>query len=454
MIPIPVTSSRAWTTPRILHAALGSVYLGSVLFCLSVVFGVRQHRAALKTVGQDATPSIIAAQSIKAGLADMDANVANELMAAKGQNAQSIEGYAQRRGEVGEKLIGAAANITYGEAERQPIQKLETGLGDYEEQASRARALKDRNSQDVGVLEAYRQADQTLHDMLFPAADALTKANTDVLDRTYRETQSASARTAAWVWFTGLLLLAALIALQVFLSQRMRRTFNPPLLAATALTLWLMAHTVAVFGRSANQLKIAREDAFTSLQALWQLRATAYDANTDESRWLLDRANADSYDKAFFAKTAQMLQVPTGQSYESVRAATQGPLPQGAKGYLAQELGNITFAGEREAAQQTVQTFGVYYAADQKIRSLERAGKHEEAVAFCISMAPGDSNWAFDQFDKALGKTLDINQRAFDGAITQGFQDLQGAEWLGAALIVGAAALGYIGLRLRLREYR
>jgi hypothetical protein len=374
-------------------------------------------------------------------------------MVSKGQNAQSIEGYAQRRGEVGEKLISAAANITYGDAERQPIQRLEAGLGDYDAQAARARALKDRNAQDVGALEAYRQADQTLHDTLFPAADALTKANTDVLDHTYGDVQSASARTAAFVWLTGLLLIAALVALQVFLSQRMRRTFNPSLLVATGLTLWLMAHTVAVFTRSAHHLKIAREDAFTSLQALWQLRAVAYDANTDESRWLLDRANADSYDRAFFTKTAQILHLPSGQSYESMRAATQGPLPQGAKGYLAQELGNITFAGEQEAAQQTVQTFGVYYAADQKIRGLEKAGRHEAAVAFCISMAPGDSNWAFDKFDKALGKTLDINQRAFDGAVAQGFQDLRGVEWLGSVLIVSVAALGYMGLRPRLKEY-
>ena len=454
MIPFSVTPSRSWTTPRVLHLALGAIYLTSALFCLSLVFGVRQHRAALKTVGEDATPSIIAAQSIKTGLADMDANVANELMVSKGQNAQSIEGYAQRRREVGEKLVGAAENITYGEAERQPIRHLEAGLGDYDAQASRARTLKDREARDSGALEAYRQADQTLHDMLFPAADALTKANTDVLDRTYREVKSASARTAAFVWLTGLSLIAALVALQLFLSQRMRRTFNPPLLIATVLTLGLMAHTIAVFNRSAHQLKIAREDAFTSLQALWQLRAVAYDANTDESRWLLDRANADSNEKAFFTKTALILQIPAGQSYESMRAATQGPLPQGAKGYLAQELGNITFAGEQEAAQQAVQAFGVYYAADQKIRSLEKAGRHDAAVAFCISMSPGNSNWAFDQFDKALGKTLDINQRAFDGAVAQGFQDLRGAEWLGTVLIVGVAALGYLGLRPRLREYR
>ena len=37
-----------------------------------------------------------------------------------------------------------------------------------------------------------------------------------------------------------------------------------------------------------HELKVAKEDAFDSVRALWLARAVAYDANSDGSRWLLD----------------------------------------------------------------------------------------------------------------------------------------------------------------------
>ncbi len=446
------TQARRLTTPQILHGALAGLCLGALLLFLLALAGVRQHRQAVKTVGQDSAPSIIAAQSIKANLADMDANVANELMAKPGQSAQSIEGYAQRRKEVGDSLLGAAENITYGNAERQPLQTMEAALGDYEALATRARLLHERR-EDTDALDAYRQAQQTLETALFPAADALTTANTTVLDDEYRQANATSARLTALVLLGGAILLALLIATQMFLSRRMRRTLNPALLGATLVTLWFLAYTVRAFHAASDHLRVAKEDAFTSIQALWQARAVAYDANTDESRWLLDHANAGAYQTAFFAKTTRLLQPAGGQGYDSVAAATQGPLPKDAKGYLAQELGNITFAGEREAAQDMVRAYGVYYGDDKRIRDLENGGRHDAAIAFCVSMAPGDSNYAFSEFDKALGKTLDINRHAFDDAVAQGFRDLNGMELLCALVAGGIAVLAFIGLRPRLREY-
>ena len=401
-----------WTTPQLLHGGVAALCLGALLVSLVAFSGVREHRSAVQTVGKDAAPSIIAAQSIKSSLADLDANVANELMVKPGQNFASIAGYGQRRKEVGDNLIHAAENITYGEAERQPIRALEGGLGDYGSLVSRARTLHER-SDEPGALEAYRRAYGVLEETLFPAADALAKANAQALDRSYAQASTSSLAMTAGVIITGGILLALLIGMQVFLTVRMRRLINPCLLAATLLTIGFVFYTVQAFRAATAHLKVAKEDAFTSITALWQARATAYDANTDESRWLFDRAHAADYESAFFAKNARLLAAPGGESYANVAAVTAGPLPHGMQGYLAQEMDNITFAGEQEAAQETIRTFGAYFAADQKIRDLENGGRHADAVAFCISMKPGDSNWAFSQFDKALGHTIDINQAAF-----------------------------------------
>ena len=192
-----------------------------------------------------------------------------------------------------------------------------------------------------------------------------------------------------------------------------------------------------------------------SLSALWQARATAYDGNSDESRWLYDRERRPAFEKAFLDKAALLLKVPSGTSYAALTQAAAKPaeLPSGTSGYLAKELSNITFPGEREAAQETVRAWGVYYGDDEKIRALENGGNHAEAVRFCVSMSSGDSNWAYSQYDQALEKTITLNQTAFDTAINRGFGAVRGGEWglpLVALLIGG---LTFVAIRPRLREY-
>jgi hypothetical protein len=78
------------------------IVAGAALLFAAASLGVVQARQAVQTVGRDAAPSIIAAQEIRAALADMDANAANALIVrAAGSNALD------RRA----RLAGAAATI-------------------------------------------------------------------------------------------------------------------------------------------------------------------------------------------------------------------------------------------------------------------------------------------------------------------------------------------------------
>jgi hypothetical protein len=450
---LPVTAAPRWTTPRLLQTALLTIWALGLLFFLAALAGVRASRSAVQTIGKDAVPSILAAQRLKVSLSDLDANVVNELMVPPGASAGSIKGYVERRQEITDSLIRAAENITYGDLERKPITDLTNALSAFERLAIKARTLHQRGDE-RGATATYRDALNQLHNYLLPAADALAKANTDALNRREAGLNARGGLLTAFTLLTGLLLLAALVATQLFLSQRMRRTLNPALLTATLLAAVTLALIVRASGAVKEQVRIARDDAFASLAALWQARAVAYDANSDESRWLFDREHRPELEQAFFDKCALLLKLPGGQSYDAMAAATSGAsLPPGAEGFFAKELGNITFAGEREAAGEMVRAFGVYYVKDGRIRSLENAGQHAESVRFCISMAPGDSNWAYAQFDQALDKTIEINQNAFDAAIESGFGRLRGYD-VGlpvAALVIGALALA--GIRPRLREY-
>ena len=60
---------------------------------------------------------------------------------------------------------------------------------------------------------------------------------------------------------------------------------------------------------------------------------------------------------------------------------------------------------------------------------------------------------AFEQFDQALERTLEINDKAFRESVERGTAKLAGFE-IGMLLVgLGFAVLVYIGLRPRIREY-
>jgi hypothetical protein len=289
---------------------------------------------------------------------------------------------------------------------------------------------------------------------LLPAAAKLNEVNRKALDRTYTSEQSAAARSLFFVVISSFLLIGLLVAIQLFLSKRMRRTLNPMLLAATAIAVIFLGYTARAFLSASHNLQVAKEDAFESIQDLREGRSIAYRANGDESRYLLDPVFASKHEQAFLNKVAQLVTLPNGQTFQTVAAASaQGQKVEGFTGYMAEELNNITFAGEREAAVDTLSKFGIYLNLDKQIRQLQQSGKHADAIALCVGNNPGQSNWAFDQFREANQKTLDINQAAFDKAVEQGFKDVDGFEVTTPVVVSAIALLTLLGLRPRLNEY-
>jgi hypothetical protein len=450
---VPASATSRWNTLQILIAVRIALILSTVLLLFAVLAGVAVHRGAMKTVGKDSAPSIIAAQHIKSALADMDADAINELLSPASAEAANFRAYESRRIEAAAALVSAAENITYGNSERAPIRTLQIGLGTYERLIQKARDLHASGS--PNFLAAYRDAGAMMDGTLLPAADALDQANNSVLEESYESQSAKSFFARAAILTLGLLSLAAFAWSQIFLTARTRRTLNPLLLAATLLTLLLAGYTFVAMSREQSQLRIAKEDAFTSIHALWRARAVAYQANADESRYLLDPANAAADEQAFSNRAALLVTVPAGMTIDQiVAAAAAGHHVYGFNGYLAEELNNITFRGEREAANQALQSFARYLAIDAQLRALEQHGQHQQAIDLCLGTMPGESDWAFAQFDQAVDRTLTINQRAFDDAVQSGFSGLAGLE-LQACILAGIiATLTFVGLAPRLREYQ
>jgi hypothetical protein len=379
---------RAATTPQILWRFLWAMWIADLVVLGCLVGAGRVHYAALSTIGKDSAPSIIASQRIKSALADMDADAANALLGEPGADGPALQDYQLHRQEAATALISAAQNITYGDAERIPILHVQLGLGTYETLVQRARDLHDERN--ASFLSAYNQAAQVLDDTILPAADDLDRANLRELDLAYAGLRSRSlfARTAFGL--AAALLLLLLAAAQLFLLNRTRRVINIPLFAATLLLVVFTILSLNQLSSAHANLKRAKEDAFTSIHALWQARAVAYAANADESRFLLDPNHASERTEAFFAKRDLLVRLPLGTDYRSIAAASSaGRTFTGPTGFLIDELNNITFPGEREAAIDTLLTFGRYVDVDSRIRNLERSGQHRDAVTLCIGAAPG-----------------------------------------------------------------
>ncbi len=411
----------AWTTPALLRLSVYGIFAGAALLMLAAITGARSHHQAMQSVGRDAAPSIVAAQHIRSALADMDANAANALLSRDGA-AEALRLFEARRQEAVGAILAAAENITYGDAERTPIQHLALGLGSYAAQVQQALDLQ--KSGDKRFLDAYRAAAQTLDEQLLPAAADLDRANREVLEATWSRQSVSSSGAMLFLILSGLLLGGTLLAIQSFLARRMRRMVNPILFCATLLTFIFVVYTASAFRAADRDLTRAKEGSFEPVSALWQARAAAYSANADESRYLLDPSRAAASEQAFRTK--------------------------------ADEVENHDLAalsGDRESAVETLERFKAYRAIDGKIRQLETSGQHAAAIALCTGNAPGQSDWAFSRFDQELDQILSANERSFDAAVAQGFEDVNGFDISAPLIALSIAALAFLGLLPRIREY-
>ncbi|MFH9551683.1 hypothetical protein [Streptomyces sp. NPDC017435] len=259
----------------------------------------------------------------------------------------------------------------------------------------------------------------------------------------------------------GILLLAVLGVLQWYLACRFRRILNPVVLAATVCTLLAVILGAQMLSASAEDLRGARRDAFDSVVALSRARAIAYDANADESRYLLDPTRRDQYARSFLAKSQQLygLKGATLSTYDSEVATTWQAYDSDHHdlrftGEFRRELDNITFPGERTAAEKTVETYAVYQRDDRTIRALLAAGKEREAVEFCMDWTAGTSNAHFAAWMTALDKVTDINRAHFTASVRAGRSTVSDLlPWAGG-LLLAALLLTALGLRPRLAEFR
>lgn len=438
-----------------LHGEPGLLRLAAVVLVITAVaLGAVTNRSLdgmrvlVTTIGRDSAPSVVLAGQIRESLASMDVNAVNGYLPGAPKDAYAeLEDHKET---LVAQLMQAADNVTFGESELAPIRALISGLADY---MGYARAANMMGYPDG--IPAQLKASQLLHQQLLPAGEELDRANLTPLEASARYVEehdfSLGMKLIGWS------LVAMLAAVQVIVAIRFRRVFNPPIALAFVLLLVMLWRVDTTLESTQATLREGVQDAFISSHAISKARALAKDANGDESLYLLNAGDpaAQAYaEEAFKEKITHLFSGPvTTRVRDQFVAAFDRHEKLPYDGYFADAMNNVTFEGEEKLALMALDALKRYLEVDSRVRDLERAGQHAQAIQLALGNNPGESNYAFDELDRSLAALSKLNQLEFERRITDVRLRLRDAEILAGAIPALVAFLCFIGLRIRIKEF-
>jgi hypothetical protein len=152
------------------------------------------------------------------------------------------------------------------------------GLVEQADAANRADTALGARSHDLGY--AYLgYADQSLRGQggLLPTLSTLSDLNQQALNRQSRSVWAAPGLFAVFA-AAGIVVLSLVVACQLFLRRRFRRTISPPLLLAAALVCGVVAWMGAVVLPADSALAAARHTALPKVAKIWQDQTQAVDS--------------------------------------------------------------------------------------------------------------------------------------------------------------------------------
>ncbi|CNE12512.1 Uncharacterised protein [Mycobacterium tuberculosis] len=419
----------------------------------------------VRVIGQDAGPQVVATGDLYFQLSDMDAQLADALLigtAAGGGRDRALKRYDDDRRKAGDALL-KAAKLADETTENNTARDLLDALGRYERLAGQA-LLLDRQSPHASgppsqqVVDLYREATDLMKLDLLPKAYNLTLDNGTLVRHTYEDKRSAVLLGRTGVLTAGLVLLATLAVLQLYLTRRFRRLLNVPLALATLGTLMLAGAATLMLSGQADHLRKAKEEGFDSILALSRTRAISNSANADETRFLLDPGRADAYEQVYLSKSQTVLYLKAGNLTQYNDAVQKGlsfePGRAPFLGFLGTEANRPAESAEQRARladgmHEALAAYQKVQANDRRMRDLVKGGQRDEAVA-ARSAAAAD----FTRYDRSLQDLARIHQKAFDEAVEDG--DAGTSGWYAVLPAAGAviALLVLAGVRPRLAEYR
>jgi hypothetical protein len=255
---------------------------------------------------------------------------------------------------------------------------------------------------------------------LLPTLNRLISDNAARVDDSF-----AAARRAAWLLAAaGVLGLGTLVTAQFWLARRSHRVLNLPLLAATVAVLVGLVVGAAVMMTAQSRADQVRDNSYAATRALANARIAAYVGKSHQSITLIYIGTGGDY--------------PTSQKDYQEQAVA-------AKAALGRAAGAGAEVGSTDLTR--------WIAASDELTTAAQTD-WISAAAKATSTAPGTVNALFAAFDRGTGPVLKTQATAVDDGLrgTQGA--LTAIGWLVLLFGVAAAGAAWLGISLRLEEYR
>ncbi|KAB8195867.1 hypothetical protein FH608_010245 [Nonomuraea phyllanthi] len=444
----PASAPVRRSVPGRIRIITGVTVAALALLFTALAVGSATAREGLRVIGRDAGPQVIVTAKLYLALSDMDAQVANVLVMGD-QYAQprkeALERYDEQRSRANEALM-QALSLADTDAERATVKSVLDLLGRYDRLAGQALLLDEQSGHAPGpppqnVVEAYRGATKLMRVELLPQAYNLTLESGTIVRATYDEKDVMVPLLRDAVVLAGLLALGCLIWLQIFLARRFRRVFGPALLVATVTTVIALLSGMSVLGKDQDALRTAKLRGFDSVLTLAKARSISNSMQGDQSRYLLDKDWADTYEHTFLDKAMTVVYFDAG----NLRTYHQ-KVATGSTDFLG-------LLGPQLVGKQGVdahKAYRAFQAADARFRQLVTSGRTNAAVAERL----GPVTTAFDAYDRALLELSARHQAEFTRAIESGEGALDNLWRLLPFAIGGIGLLVIAGVWPRLKEYR
>ncbi|MEU6584549.1 hypothetical protein [Nocardia sp. NPDC046763] len=430
----PRTAAAAWrerfATTELRSFARSSpaklIAIGLVLLSLCVTAGIvtatavtnRQH--ALDVLLDQSEPDAYSAQRLYTSLSVADASASAAFISGGLEPKPMRDRYNQAVGEAAAELV-TQSNRSDGEADTHLRSGIATGLPVYTGVIETARA-NNRAGEPVGA--AYlSEASNLMQGTLLPMAQELQEHRSAAIT----STQHTHVRPPWPAILLPLLVVAALIAAQLFLYRRWHRVLNLGLMLATGTMAALLAWTVIAGIISAVDTSHARDEGSTPTVALTESRILAQQARTAETLKLVRRDTSADYDKAYDQAIDKLRNILSGYRTDAPGASD---------------------------VQTAAAALDRWRAAHQRMNDALSKGDFIGAAAVATGPGANEATAQTDALDRALGDgiTSTRNMLRTDTSHAARTLDLLGPGAL--VLSTAAAVLIAAGLWPRLREYR
>jgi hypothetical protein len=396
------------TPGRLRVAGVIAVVAAAAVGVIGLNAGLAQSQA-LADADADTT-QLVGIQDVRNDLVVADATATNAFLVG---GLEPSEQRAQYDEAITSAANGLAQLAGSNAADAELLGQATAGLTTYTGLVEQARA---NNRQGFPVGAAYLdQASSVLRSDVLPQLDELVQANSDRVDSSFD-----SVGSVPWLLALGVLAVAVLVVVQVWLARRTHRRLNAGLFWATVLVLAATIGGAVVLGSTAASAGDARSGPYDATVSVSQAYSLANDAKSQESFTLIKRGSGATYEEQFVAKTDEAREL-------LVRPTVDDAL---------------------------VVLLDRWVDSHAQIRALDDGGDWDGAVALAISPEPGAPNDVFAAFSDAASDSLQASAAETHDTLAGSGGSSVLVGWLMLAVGIVAAVLCWRGISTRVEEYR